>query len=253
MIIIRHMSSRRIWHISFYRSKKSKPNHIIVTRSGNQTQVLPRDHAQRRMQHHPSPTLERQTNQPVQPSYLLEPTRRITQHDHTKYFHHSPQIYTTTRKSTTDRRTRAGHRLTRPNQTLGRTRTGKAYLIKHYDEHKQGKHTRGVERGIGNSQYLERIGRIRFASMNFSDDGIGDWDLDGRGREGMKPIYTRGRREKESREATAPSGVGPSGERPLRRGLVESVPTAQFRGKSQRPPRRYRGGGRRLLTAVGGR
>jgi len=89
--------------------------------------------------------------------------------------------------------------------------------------------------------------------MNFSDDGIGDWDLDGRGREGMKPIYTRGRREKESREATAPSGVGPSGERRLRRGLVESVPTAQFRGKSQRPPRRYRGGGRRLLPAVGGR
>lgn len=35
-------------------------------------------------------------------------------------------------------------------------------------------------------------------------------------------------REEESREATAPKGVGPTGERQLRRGIGEPVPTSKF-------------------------
>lgn len=79
----------------------------------------------------------------------------------------------------------------------------------------------GVERGNRKLAYLERIGRApRFASFRFDEFLRWDWlVLGGWGTEGTSAnLYTG---EEESREdtATAPSGVGPSGERRLRRGV----------------------------------
>lgn len=101
---------------------------MIETRSGNQTQVLQRYHAQRRMQHQPSPTLAQQTNQPVQPSYLLELNAQNQASTIT------PNNFITARRSTP----RPANRL----QIEGHEQAIASHdLIKPYDEHEQGKHT----------------------------------------------------------------------------------------------------------------